>query len=66
MEWIKEPPMKFEQFKDQLLLGLVGVGVSVLFWMASSVSELNKNVAVILEKVANHEMRLNKLEEKKK
>lgn len=56
--------MKFNEFKDQLLLGLVGVGVSILFWMASSVSALNVNVAVVLEKVANHEMRINKLENK--
>ena len=54
--------MKFEQFKDQLLLGLVAIGVSVLFWMATSVSALNINVAVVLEKVANHELRINKLE----
>jgi hypothetical protein len=54
--------MKFEQFKDQLLLGLVAIGVSVLFWMATSVSALNINVAVVLEKVANHETRINKLE----
>lgn len=54
--------MKFEQFKDQLLIGLVAIAVAILFWMATSVSTLNTNVAVILEKVANHEMRINKLE----
>lgn len=56
--------MKFEQFKDQLLLGLVTCGVAILYWMASSVSTLNTNVAVVLEKVANHELRINKLENK--
>jgi hypothetical protein len=54
--------MKFEQFKDQLLLGLVGIAVAILFWMASSVATLNTNVAVILEKVANHEDRIKTLE----
>lgn len=56
--------MKFEKFKDQLLVGLAGIAVCILFWMASSVSTLNVNVAVILEKVANHELRIEKLEAK--
>jgi hypothetical protein len=42
----------------------VAIGVSILFWMANSVSNLNVNVAVILEKVANHEARIEKLEAK--
>lgn len=54
--------MKFEQFKDKLLIGLVTVAVAILFWMATSVSSLNVNVAVVIEKVANHELRLEKLE----
>lgn len=57
--------MKFTEFKDQLLIGLASIGVVILFWMASSVSALNVNVAVVLEKVANHELRINKLEERK-
>lgn len=54
--------MNFANFKDQILIGLMGIGVTILFWIASSISTLNINVAVVLEKVANHELRINKLE----
>jgi len=59
---MSEKPMKFEDFKDRALLALMGIGVSTLIWMASSITTLNINVAVVLEKITNHEARIINLE----
>lgn len=40
-----------------VLTGLVG-------WVGNSVNDLNKNVATIIERTANHEKRIDKLENK--
>jgi hypothetical protein len=55
--------------KDSILVGLVAIGVSVLGYMAATISDLNLKVAVILERTErqerlynDHEDRIRKLE----
>lgn len=63
--------MTFAAFKDWVMLGLLSAGV-VIFWdLNKGVSQLNVTMAVITEKVVNHErvidkhdQRLNSLERK--
>lgn len=63
--------MNFNAFKDWMMLGLLSAGV-VIFWdLNKGVSQLNVTMAVITEKVVNHErvidkhdQRLNSLERK--
>lgn len=57
--------MKFEGFKDWALLGLLSVGIFFLGRIESSVSELNVKIAVVIERLDNHDKRIEKLEENK-
>jgi hypothetical protein len=52
----------FQQFKDQIIIGLASAGLAIFFWVALSVTELNKNVAAVVAVVGQHEVRLLKLE----
>ncbi len=54
--------MNFQQAKDQLVVGMMGAGLVIFFWVALSVTELNRNVATVIAIVGQHETRLIKLE----
>lgn len=56
--------MDFLEAKDAILVGLLSIGVIILGWIANSVSSLNIKIAVVLEKLAGHEKRIERLEEK--
>jgi hypothetical protein len=64
--------MKFTEFKDWALLGLVSSGVFILWMMSQSVATLNEKIAVIIERQESqksvdqdHEVRLRILENPK-
>lgn len=57
--------MTFEAAKDKILLGLVGIGVALLGWMAISVSALNTKIAVVIYQIDAHEKRIERLESRR-
>lgn len=57
--------MNFQQVKDQIMVGLMGIGVTIFLWIAVSVTDLNKNVATVVSIVGQHEVRILHLEERK-
>lgn len=56
--------MGFNQFKDHIIVALMTAGLGIFGWIAISVTELNKNVAVVVSTVAQHEKRIELLEGK--
>lgn len=56
--------MDFVEFKEWVFLGLLAGGVGILYALKQSVEELNVKVAVIVERTANHERRIENLESK--
>lgn len=63
--------MTFNAFKDWMMLGLLSAGVAIFWDLNKGVGQLNVTMAVITEKVVNHErvidkhdQRLNSLERK--
>lgn len=61
--------MDWLAFKDWALLGLLGGGlfllIDILREIKNSIILLNSQIAVVIEKTNNHEMRISNLEEKK-
>lgn len=55
--------MDFLAFKDWVLLGLLSGGVYILWQLKDSVQQLNVQIAVVIERMNNHEKRLEKLED---
>ncbi len=55
--------MDFAAFKDWVFLGLLSGGVWILYALKGSVDQLNVQIAVVIERMNNHENRLDKLEE---
>lgn len=59
---------EWPQFLDWAFQGIVAgaivIGVSVLRELRDSVSDLNENVAVVIEKTAQHERQLEKHDER--
>ncbi|HNJ38556.1 MAG TPA: hypothetical protein PL071_11160 [Nitrosomonas sp.] len=43
---------------------LQSCAIAVLLWVGWSIQDLNKNVAVIVQQVANHEVRIQHVESK--
>lgn len=56
--------MDFLAFKDWTLLGLLTGGVYILWQLKASVDQLNVQIAVVIERMNNHEKRIEKLEDK--
>lgn len=63
-------PFEFEKFVSWSFLAVVSGGIA---WGANSIDKLNKNIAILLERVAwhgreiqDHSHRLTRLEDKKK
>lgn len=56
--------MDFNSAKDLILVGFAGIAVTLLGWIASSISSLNVKIAVIIERTDNHEKRIERLENK--
>jgi hypothetical protein len=57
--------LDFSAFKDWAFLGLLSCGIVILNSMRISVNALNVKIAVVIEKLNNHEKRLDRLEEVK-
>lgn len=55
--------MDFAAFKDWALLGLMTCGVYILWDLKGSIDKLNVKIAVVIERMNNHEKRIDKLEE---
>ncbi len=47
--------MTWQQGKDSILVGLLTIGIGLFAWAGSSVVELNKNVAVVINTVGFHD-----------
>lgn len=56
--------MKLQDLKDWALLGLITVGVYLLYDMKKSVEVLNVQVAVVIEKASRSEQVLNQHDER--
>lgn len=67
--------MNFDSFKDVLLIGLAGICIAILSFLGNSllsilskikdsIDELNKQIAVVIERTDNHEKRLDRIEDK--
>jgi len=54
--------MDFNQFKDMLMLGLASGGIYILKGLKESVEKLTIEIAVGVERMDNHEKRIDKLE----
>lgn len=58
--------MEFDKFVEWAFYGVIGssavYGVSILSRLNASVNSLNIKIAVILEKIANHEEKIDKLD----
>ena len=54
--------MDFNSFKDWAFLGLLSGGVWILYALKGSVDQLNISIAVVIERMNNHEKRIDKLE----
>lgn len=54
--------MDFNSFKDWAFLGLLSGGVYILYALKNSVDQLNISIAVVIERMNNHEKRIDKLE----
>jgi len=54
--------MDFNAFKEWVFLGLLAGGVGILYTLKQSVEELNIKMAVIIERMSNHEKRIENLE----
>jgi len=70
MSEIQQLSMNFENFKEKLLIGLAGIFVSIFLSICASVAmslnnlndkvySMNEKMAVIIEKVAQHDAQLN-------
>lgn len=55
--------MDFNAFKDWAFLGLLSGGLWVLYGLKDSVDKLNISIAVVIERMNNHEKRIDRLEE---
>lgn len=60
--------MDFNAFKDWALLGMIGGGlyllIDILKEIKNSIVELNKQIGSVIEKQADHENRIQDLEDK--
>lgn len=54
--------LNFSGFKDWILLGLLTIGVYILWDMKKSVESLNVSVAVVLERTTHHDSRINNID----
>ena len=54
--------MNFAEFKDWAFLGLLGGGVTILYMLKASVDQLNIQIAIVIERMNNHEKRIDRLE----
>lgn len=53
--------MTFNETKDKILVSLAGIAIAILTWIATSVSNLNTNIAVVIERVAYHDREITEL-----
>lgn len=54
--------MDFNSFKDWVFISLLSGGVWILYGLKASVEQLNISIAVTIERMNNHEKRIDKLE----
>jgi hypothetical protein len=57
--------MDFVAFKDWALLGLLTCGVYIMYLVLVSLERLNVKMAVVIERLSNHDKRIERLEKKK-
>jgi hypothetical protein len=57
--------MDFVAFKDWALLGLLTCGVYIMYLVLVSLDRLNVKMAVVIERLSNHDKRIERLEKKK-